>query len=115
MKSTSIAPGLLVRDPFGRIGIVYERRERPSESWISDQLNVEDLRTLIPGTLWWAVLPLAGGLVLVAEPMLEALRRASFEDFLEAADHANLEGRKCLALLFPEYVARVVAGGGLDG
>ena len=60
-------------------------------------------------------MPLDGGLVLVPEPLLEVIRPASYEDFLVAADHANVAGRKYLATLFPEYVDRVLVerrGGG---
>ena len=100
---------MLVRDPHGRTGIVFERKERPAESWIRDQENVDDIRRLPGSVSWWSVLPLTGGLVLIPEPMLEVLRPATYEDFLAAADGANVAGRKYLALIFPEYVDRALA------
>jgi hypothetical protein len=54
-------------------------------------------------------MPLDGGLVVVPEPMLEVIRGASYEDFCAAADHANVDGRKYLATLFPHYVDRALA------
>ncbi len=109
MSSTPVRLGLLVRDALGRQGIVCSRRERPSEDWISEQLNADDIRKLAPDVPWWGVMPLDGGLVLVPEPMLVVIRPASYEDFLAAADNANIAGRKYLATLFPQYVDKVLA------
>jgi hypothetical protein len=109
MMAVPIRTGLLVRDNYAREGVVCESRRRPPESWIKDQRNVEDIRKLAPDVSWWSVMPLTGGLVVVPEPMLEVLRPASYEDFLKAADNANVEGRKYLATIFPEYVDRVIA------
>ena len=108
MTYVRVMTGMLVRDPNGRTGIVFERRERPAEGWIKDQENVEAIRHLPRNTTWWSVLPLTGGLVIIPEPMLEVLRPAAYEDFLAAVDGANIAGRKYLALIFPEYVDRII-------
>ena len=100
--SAAIALGQLVRDAHGREGIVCPRKQRPPEDWIEEQLNANDIRRLGQDVAWWGVMPLDGGLVLVPEPMLEVIRPATYEDFLVAADHANIEGRKYLATLFPQ-------------
>jgi hypothetical protein len=105
----SIRLGLLVRDSRGRQGIVCTRKDRPSEDWIDEQLDAVDIRKLDQDVPWWGVMPLDGGLVLAPEPMLEVIRPAAYEDFLVAADHANIAGRKYLATLFPHYVDRVLA------
>jgi hypothetical protein len=105
----TIQAGYLVRDSRGRPGIVCTRKDRPSEDWIDEQLDAEDIRRLDQDVPWWGVIPLDGGLVLVPEPMLEVIRPAAYEDFLVAADHANIAGRKYLATLFPHYVDRVLA------
>ena len=104
----SVTLGQLVRDAHGRHGIVCARKDRPPADWIEEQLNAEDIRRLDQDMTWWGVMPLDGGLVLVPEPMLEVIRPAAYEDFLVAADHANIEGRKYLATLFPQYVDRVL-------
>jgi hypothetical protein len=110
MTAMTVRLGLLVRDALGRQGIVCARKDRPSGDWIDEQLNADDIRKLDANAQWWGVMPMDGGLVLVPEPMLEVIRPASYEDFLAAADNANIEGRKYLATLFPEYVDRVLAG-----
>lgn len=109
MTAIPVRTGLLVMDAFNREGLVCEQRERPPEDWIRDQRNVEDIRRLPPDVRWWAVMPLTGGLVIAPEPMLTVIRPATYEDFLLAADNANIAGRKSLALIFPEYVDRAVA------
>jgi hypothetical protein len=109
MSATPVKLGMLVRDDHGRQGIVCSRKERPSEDWINEQLHADDILKLDANVPWWGVMPLDGGLVLIPEPMMEVIRRASYEDFLMAAEHANVAGRKYLATLFPEYVDRVVA------
>jgi hypothetical protein len=101
--------GLLVRDDFGRPGIVCARKERPSEAWINEHLHAEEIRKLDASAPWWGVMPLDGGLILVPEAMIEVIRPATYEDFLVASDHANVAGRKYLATLFPHYVDRVLA------
>jgi hypothetical protein len=106
---------MLVRDDFGRLGIVCARKERPGEGWISEHPHAAEIRTVGYDAPWWGVMPLDGGLVIVPEAMLEVIRPASYEDFRTAADHANVAGRKYLATLFPHYVDRVLAerrGGG---
>jgi hypothetical protein len=109
MSELPVKLGMLVRDDFGRQGIVCSRKERPPEGWINEQLHADDIRKLAPSVSWWGVMPLDGGLVLIPEPMMEVLRRASYEDFLAAVEHANVAGRQYLATLFPEYVDRVLA------
>jgi len=109
MSAIPVRLGLLVRDALGRQGIVCSRKDRPPEDWINEQLNADDLRKLDAKAQWWGVMPMDGGLVLVPEPMLDVIRPASYEDFLAAADNANVAGRKYLAMLFPEYVNRVLA------
>lgn len=99
-----VAPGILVRDDHGRLGIVAERTHRPSEAWLRQQLHpMSDADVATP---WWTVQPLDGGLILSPEPLLIPLRRATYDDFLAAAEGANVEGRKSLAALFPEYLDR---------
>jgi hypothetical protein len=109
MSATPIQVGLLVRDALGRLGIVCVTKERPPADWIEEQVNAEEIKKLDEGVRWWGVMPLDGGLVLVPEPMLEVIRPAQYEDFLGAAEHANIAGRKYLAILFPQYVDRVLA------
>ena len=108
MSEESIMIGLVVRDSFGRVGIVCSSELVPPEDWINEQLNVEEIRSL--GTVdWWGVMPLVGGgYLLCPGPMLVPLRPTSYEDFLAAVDSANISGREALAKLFPEYVNRLL-------
>jgi len=92
MTSISMKPGLLVRDDLGREGIVSSREERPSEAWVNEQHDAEEIRKLDASVPWWGVMPLGGGLVIVPEPMLQVIRPTTYEDFLIAVDHANVAG-----------------------
>src|SRR5688572_17952705 len=99
-----VATGMLVRDDHNRLGIVGDRTVRPSKAWLHEQLH--PISESDAAAQWWTVHPLDGGLILSPEPLLLPLRRAGYDDFLLAVEGANVEGRKSLAALFPEYVAR---------
>lgn len=102
----SVAPGTVVLDDHKRLGIVAEKRPQPSAAWLAEQRHpVSEAHV---GAQWWAVMPLTGGLILSPEPLLQPLRRASYEDFTEAVEGANEHGRRSLATLFPEYVQRAL-------
>ena len=81
-----------------------ERTKRPSQAWLRAQLH--PITEGAAAAAWWKVLPLEGGLILSPEPLLTPIRRTTYEDFIAAVEGANIEGRKRLAALFPEYVGR---------
>lgn len=100
-----IEDGIVVRDQYGRVGIVLGPTDVPSDDWLAEQVNLP-LESAPNETTWWHVMPLTGGLVIAPEMALEPLRPATYEDFLIAVDHANVPGRRSLAVLFPEFVRR---------
>ena len=100
----SILPRTVARDDHDRVGIVVEKRSRPSAKWLADQIHAPSAEDMT--AQWWAVMPFQGGLVLCPETRLIALRPATYEDFLQAVEGANDHGRSSLATLFPEYVRR---------
>jgi len=108
MTVGKISTGAVVRDPFGREGIVCDKEPAPPEDWINEQAKAEEIRNLGPVN-WWGVMPFGGGYLLFPEPMLEWLRPASYEDFLAAADGANVPARESLAKMFPEYLNRLLS------
>ena len=95
---------MLVRDDHNRVGIVAEHAACPSKAWLREQVN--PISEVDASAQWWTVQPLDGGLILSPEPLLAPLRPATYDDFLLAVEGANVAGRKSLATLFPDYVAR---------
>ena len=104
----TISLGAVVRDRFGREGIVCSKEAPPSEDWLKEQVGVSDIRHLATETEWWGVMPFGGGYLLCPEPELEWLRSATFEDFLALVDTATVHGRERLAKLFPHFVERLL-------
>lgn len=112
-----ITPGVVatIIPPPGRPGsatgeavIVIRRDRKPSPSWVAEQLD-ERMRQYEEAD-WWSVMPLSGGLLLVPETLLRHLRPASYEDIMKAVDHANNDGRRTLATLFPDVIAQLLSG-----
>lgn len=106
---SSISIGALVRDRFGREGIVCSTETTPPADWIREQVSHEEIERLAPDTRWWGVMPFAGGYLLCPETELTFLRPASYEDFLAVADTAGAAGRERLARTFPGFVDRLLA------
>jgi hypothetical protein len=106
--TSSIRPGVVVRDPHRKTGIVCSKEPVPAQDWIDGLVHSADVKMLGP-TDWWGVLALDGGYLLVPGPLLTYLRDATYDDFLEAADSANPAGREALLTLFPHYVERLLA------
>jgi hypothetical protein len=109
MTKSTISIGSVVRDRFGREGIVCSREDTPSRGWLREQIGAEKLEVLGPATQWWGVMPFSGGYLLCPESELEWLRPVSYEDFLAAVDTAETGGRERLAKTFPRYVDRLLA------
>lgn len=108
MTTTELKFGVVARDWYGRSGIVGEPESVPTEDWIDEQRNAAVIWAL-GSTQWWGIMPFEGGYALSPAPLLEVLREATYEDFLAAADYANVPGRARLAKMFPDYVERVLA------
>jgi hypothetical protein len=49
--------GTLVRDDFGRLGIVCTRKERPGDDWIKEHLHAAEIRKFGDDVAWWGVMP----------------------------------------------------------
>lgn len=95
--------GAVVRDRMGHEGIVLSKESDPPQDWLNEQLDPA-VKNLPATVQWWGVMPFDGGYLLCAEPLLTWLREITYDDFLQAADHAGLEGRLKLAKVFPHYV-----------
>ena len=54
-------------------------------------------------------MPFGGGYLLCPGPELKYIRDATYDDFLDAADTAQVAGRERLIKIFPQYVTRVLA------
>ena len=104
----TIAIGDVVLDNHGRTGIVLRVDPRPSNGWLREQQD-ERMRSIRPDEVWFAVMPLGGGLILCPETLLERLRRPTEDDLLAAVAGANEHGVKSLVGLFPEFVAAIVS------
>lgn len=75
----ALSPGDLIVDNYGREGIVLWRDKTPRKKWLSIQEDerVKTIRT----KQWWLVMPLmSGGSVIVPEPLVSFIRRATTED-----------------------------------
>ena len=100
--------GVVVKDTFGREGIVCSSEGAPPKDWIDDQVAAKELKKLGPDVRWWGVMPFGGGYLLCPEPELKYVRQASYDDFVSAADTAGSHGRERLLKIFPEYVDRLL-------
>ena len=107
MTSDAVAIGAVVRDTLGREGIVLSKDDPPSQEWIDELIDADDVKKL-GRVQWWGVMPFEGGYLLCPEPMLTWLRAATYEDFLQAVEHAAIPGRFKLAKALPHFVDRVV-------
>jgi hypothetical protein len=105
----AIVPGLVVVDDHKRTGIVRQKEGRPSAKWLAELDHADEVAALPADVPWWGILPLTGGYILCPQPLLTAVRQATYDDFLVAVDHANEAARRSLAELFPEFVARAAA------
>src|SRR5207248_3036993 len=103
MQQRPVRPRDLVTDNRGRLGIVISRNpRRPSRKWLEEQF---DARMRDPNhRLWWNVMPLDGGFVIVPEGLLQIVRQASFDDAIQAAAGGNEAAVKTLMGMFPELV-----------
>lgn len=113
MQQRLIQPRDLVYDNRDRLGIVISRYPRqPSRKWLEEQF---DERIRDPGhRVWWNVMPLDGGLVIVPEGLLRLVRPATFDDALRAVAGGNEAAVKTLIGLFPELVEYVKTLGAGD-
>jgi hypothetical protein len=107
--SEVISPGAVVKDQYGRIGIVVREDSKPSAAWIKEQVHLPD-GIEAEAARWWAVAPLTGGMSLTPGLCLSFVRAATYEDFLTAVDHSTQSGRRALAALFPEFTEAVLRG-----
>jgi hypothetical protein len=92
---------------YDGIGIVVER-DHPDSRWIRQQRN-PDVAAIQASEMWWKVLPVKGGALILPDVFAEFLREPTYDDFIEAVDHANEHGRRTLAALFPDFVRRALA------
>lgn len=107
--ASAISIGDVVRDRFGREGIVCTLEPEPSSDWKREQVGGAEIEKLPRDTRWWGVLPFGGGYLLCPDVELSRLRRASYDDFLAAVDTAGPSGRTRLALTFPDFVDQLLA------
>ena len=84
----TLKPGDLVRDNYGRTGIVLWENPPPKDWWLQIQ-NDARMREVGP-CQWWAVAPVSGGGACVPEPLTEYIRPASIEDALQVAQEHKM-------------------------
>ncbi len=108
MNEKSIEIGTVVRDSFGREGIVCSKEETPNENWINEQVGHEALKNIGTHMQWWGIMPFGGGYLLCPSIELIWIRFATYEDFLTLADTAGIHGRKKLVKIFPHFVKRLL-------
>ncbi|WP_337177176.1 hypothetical protein [Paludisphaera sp.] len=103
MQDRPVRPRDLVIDNHDRPGIVVSRHPRqPGRKWLEEQF---DARMRDPGhRIWWKVLPLDGGMVIVPEGLMKHVREATLADALQAVAGANEAAVKTLIGLFPALV-----------
>lgn len=94
----TIGVGDVIRDNYGRLGLVLEKGRKPGVRWLAEQ---EDQRMRTASGPWWHVAPLNGGGVLVPENLAGRVRRATVDDVLKvmSADE-NDGGQATLRFLF---------------
>jgi len=103
----SLKPRDLIIDNWERECIVVERVRRPAASWLADQTDSE-VQTLPAEIVWWRVLDIRGGGVLVPEPLAQFVREATIEDAMRAVEYANDYALRTIGQLFPEAVERAL-------
>jgi hypothetical protein len=87
--------------------IVIRKEEQPEATWLGEQADERLLA--FKDEQWWALMPLKGGVLLMPEPLIDPVRKATYDDVMEAVEHANESGRRTLARLFPTFVAKAIA------
>jgi len=93
----------LISDNHTRVGIVIERAKRPTAAWIRDQKD-QRVRNLTDEEVWWRVLPLEGGSVLVPDSLATRIREANYADVMNAIEHGNDHAARELGFVFPEIL-----------
>ena len=108
-QNTPIEPGDVVRDNYGRLGIVvaYEP-SRPEEDWLKIQ---EDSRVqkLSAEERWLYIYPFDGGSAVSPESLTERLRPMDNDDFRKAYRAGNGFAQDKLKEVFPERVELILA------
>ena len=102
-----LKPRDLIIDNWDRESIVSERATRPSAKWLARQSD-KRVDPLPPETVYWTVLPIRGGAVLVPEPLAQFVREATVEDAMRAAEHANEAALRAIARLFPDALEQAL-------
>lgn len=85
----SLKPKDLITDNRGRLGIVLEKAKAPDAEWLKIQKDSR-MREVPVESVWWNVLPLDGGGILVPESLAKFEREATSEDFMEAYNHSGV-------------------------
>jgi hypothetical protein len=96
----SLKPRDVIVDNWDREGIVVEQAERPAAGWLKDQQDSK-VAALPPDTVWWRVLCIHGGAVIVPEPFARFVRQATIDDAMSAVACANANARRMIGQLFP--------------
>ena len=93
-------PGDLVLDHRNEPGIVSGMAARPEAQWLAIQKDPRSRQHAV--SRWWDVLPLSGGSIHVAEPILVPQGRPTEAQVREAHAAANDFGKWDLETLFPD-------------
>lgn len=98
----SLKPKDLITDNRGRLGIVLEKAKAPDVEWLKIQRDSR-MKEVPVGTVWWHVLPLEGGGILVPEYLANFEREATSEDIMEVYKNSSAAD----FLTFEQFLAKL--------
>lgn len=101
-----IEAGDIVRDNYGRVGVVICEDKTPDYQWLSGQED-ERVRTRGQDERWLTVYPMDGGAVNSPQSLTTRLRKMTQEDFDVAYKAANGFAKDKLGELFPGFFDRM--------
>jgi len=99
--------GDVVRDNYGRSGIVVREEPPPDQSWVDAQSDSR-VNSVDRACRWLGILPFDGGLLIAPEPLVERVRRADADDIRTVAAEANSHGIKLLVEALPNAVLELL-------
>jgi hypothetical protein len=104
-RAPAVTPGQLVIDPSGELCLVTESAPAPSAKWLALQ-EFEPMRSMEAAPRWKAYALEAGGVALLAEPLVFSVGRPDHEQLWDAMEFLTVVQVRELVGLFPELGSR---------